>query len=130
MTKALLIPAYNTKPATIVDLGGPPDHLEKLQELVGGYIERFQHDADADMWMNEEGRVDGLPLNRRATSYILAGSERAKSGETKDNEEWFSVYGNVVLPGLADGDRDITDVPDRLIQHFGPAPEQSRGAEM
>jgi len=45
--------------------------LEELQELVGGYIERqscrFEGRARA-LVINEEGELDGLPRNEKATA--------------------------------------------------------------
>lgn len=33
------------------------------QELVGGYIECLAIDKDIDLWLNEEGKLNGLPFN-------------------------------------------------------------------
>jgi hypothetical protein len=44
--------------------------LEEMQRLVGGYIERVQvkyHGKHRDMWVNEEGRLLRLPVNRQAS---------------------------------------------------------------
>jgi hypothetical protein len=46
--------------------------LEELQALVGGYIEAVPHipgglDADDDLICNEEGKLRGMPLNRKAS---------------------------------------------------------------
>ena len=41
------------------------DTLEAMQELVGGYIEEYMpFDDDVAIVCNEEGKLDGLPLNR------------------------------------------------------------------
>ena len=40
--------------------------LEELQGFVGGYIERLQV-GFREMYLNEEGKLHKLPLNRRAT---------------------------------------------------------------
>jgi len=40
--------------------------LEELQNLVGGYIERIQV-GSKEMYLNEDGKMKRLPLNRRAT---------------------------------------------------------------
>jgi hypothetical protein len=39
--------------------------LDAMQALVGGYIECLALDANVDLWRNEEGTINGLPLNRR-----------------------------------------------------------------
>lgn len=39
--------------------------LEKMQELVGGYIEMGMHfEDDAVIVANEEGKINGMPMNR------------------------------------------------------------------
>lgn len=50
------------KPAEVreIDAG-----LAGMQGAVGGYIELFSRTPEGlDWWCNEEGRIDGLPLNR------------------------------------------------------------------
>ena len=37
--------------------------LADMQELVGGYIECLSITDTIDMWLNEEGKLDGLPTN-------------------------------------------------------------------
>lgn len=37
--------------------------LADMQELVGGYIECLSISDRVDMWLNEEGKLIGLPLN-------------------------------------------------------------------
>lgn len=37
--------------------------LEKMQKLVGGYIECFRLPNNIDMWLNEEGILEQLKLN-------------------------------------------------------------------
>lgn len=38
--------------------------LESMQKIVGGYIERFTLDDEVCIICNEEGKLEGLPLNR------------------------------------------------------------------
>lgn len=40
--------------------------LPVLQKVVGGYVEVVSN-ATADFWVNEEGNIAGLPVNRLAT---------------------------------------------------------------
>jgi len=49
----------------------PSFSLEELQEAVGGYIERVVLPDGRPMYINEEGRCKGLPVNFLATK--LAG---------------------------------------------------------
>jgi hypothetical protein len=43
--------------------------LEELQRIVGGYIQLFYlaNESGEVMVMNEEGKIEGLPLNEKAT---------------------------------------------------------------
>lgn len=59
---ALLIPADTTAPMHRVEVG--PESLEKLQALVGGLIEFAPlGDDPAELMVNEEGTIEGLPTN-------------------------------------------------------------------
>lgn len=40
------------------------NELEAMQEIVGGYIEVFPLADDVAIVCNEEGKINGLPLNR------------------------------------------------------------------
>lgn len=40
---------------------------EMIRQGVGGYIECVALNNGIDMWVNEEGKLDGLPLNLTAT---------------------------------------------------------------
>lgn len=85
--------------------------LRNLQGIVGGYIEAVNTMYDvagvpqAIFWCNEEGKLKGLPLNRRATAlwYTIEG------GPTGDH-----FCGTVILSGGADPDGDILPLPEVL----------------
>lgn len=48
--------------------------LEELQKFVGGMIELTRTNKPVrDMWVNEEGKLDGLPINRKATALYQYG---------------------------------------------------------
>lgn len=44
--------------------------LEELQNLVGGYIERIAMPNGQAMYINEEGKLNDLPYNNRATTIL------------------------------------------------------------
>lgn len=46
--------------------------LDELQEIVGGYIETIYLKNKEVMVVNEEGKLNDLPLNEKATDYLLA----------------------------------------------------------
>lgn len=39
------------------------DNLKASQNLVGGHLELLRIDDEIDMWLNEEGKLDGLDGN-------------------------------------------------------------------
>ena len=61
----------NTIRVLLIEPGKPPemreisDTLQSMQEAVGGYIEEYMpFDDDVALVVNEEGKINGLPLNR------------------------------------------------------------------
>ena len=48
--------------------------LEAFQAAVGGYIETVGLDANATLICNEEGKLMGLPANRRLGDDVIAGT--------------------------------------------------------
>jgi hypothetical protein len=70
------------------------DQLEWLQEKVGGYIERlsfsepleYKGRAYLGMMLNEEGKLQNLPVNEIATALAIKGGLR-----------YDFIVGNVVL---------------------------------
>lgn len=51
-------------------------NLEEMQAMVGGWIERVRVAADgelADLIVNEEGRLHGLPVNAAASRFFWVG---------------------------------------------------------
>lgn len=46
----------------------PDNSLKQLQAAVGGWIERVDYEKnDLDLYVNEEGKLEGLPYNRVLT---------------------------------------------------------------
>jgi hypothetical protein len=66
---AILIPA-NGDPREVLPKVGPSFDLSELQAFVGGYIEALGLDAGHVMFVNEEGKLTGLPFNYRATVLV------------------------------------------------------------
>jgi len=115
-----IINGMDFKPITAIII--PPDgpanigpisqDLQTLQSTVGGYIEAVYtlHDEGgsptATFWCNEEGKIQGLDINRRATAlwYALSG------GPTGDY-----LSGTVIVTGFVDGEGDVLPVRDELV---------------
>jgi hypothetical protein len=94
-------------------LGVIEQDLRTLQGIVGGYLEAVNTMYDEGgypqvmFWCNEEGKLQNLPVNRRATAlwYALNG------GPTGD-----TLSGTVILTGGADSDGDVLAVPELVVE--------------
>lgn len=78
--------------------------LEVLQAKVGGWIEAAPiMDSRLTLYCNEEGKLDGLPLNLRASVLL-------------DPNANDVIVGDAVLVGGADADGYDTSLPERLVE--------------
>lgn len=71
--RAIVIPANSAEPVREVELADNlGDRLTELNRLVGGWIESVVcRDYEGTIaWVNDEGRVHGLPPNARATAHF------------------------------------------------------------
>lgn len=65
------IPAVVVHPDCRIEFVNLESGCKPLQELVGGYIEAVTSDTgDTTFWLNEEGKLIGLPLNAAATALL------------------------------------------------------------
>lgn len=90
------------------------DVLKNMQAIVGGLVEVAYLDEDCSMWLNEEGKLDHLPVNMVAT--VLW--KFAYSGED-------FIVGDVFLTGPSDEEGyamslafDKVEKYKRLISHL------------
>lgn len=78
--------------------------LEELQARVGGWIEAAPvFNSRLSMYCNEEGKIDGLPLNLRASMLL-------------DPNARDVIAGDVVVVGAPDADGYNTSLPKRLVE--------------
>jgi len=78
------------------------------QEAVGGVFEAINlSDPAASFFVNEEGKLLALPLNRRATLFWWINERRMRERD--------AIMGDVVLIGLPDDEGDTQDVPGDLV---------------
>jgi hypothetical protein len=119
--KALLIPADPSLPVQVIEISGRDD----LRQHVGGLPEPTRYDHDSLMYVSDTGRIDGQPMNLRATNYIRVESDAAweRGGQLSDDPT-YGLYGSVVVVGGSG--EGLRDVPDRLISRFAPDPQISR----
>lgn len=80
------------------------DVLSGLQSIVGGYIQIIPGPRDdVDFVVNEEGLVEGLPLNTKASvsvGYPLLGNVAVIGAEITDDGEMTSMPGDFSLRSL------------------------------
>lgn len=104
MPWGIYIPADEAAPLEFRLFG----QVTEYQEAVGGWFECIDlPDPAATFFVNEEGKVINLPLNRRATLLWWANYQPARGVD--------AFMGDVVLLGQPDEDGDTQDVPAELV---------------
>jgi hypothetical protein len=81
------------------------DGLDKLQAAVGGYVEAIDLSESVTMWLNEEGKLTGLPHN-------LLGQMHWDKAFGPDTD---TVMGDVVFTGGVDGEGDTVGLTERQL---------------
>ena len=81
------------------------ESLENLQRYVGGNIEIIQpfEDDDVDVIINEEGKLNGLPLNRLLTS----------KGNIID-----ALMGDILIVGANNETGETISIPEEKIGKY------------
>lgn len=80
------------------------DELKQLQTFVGGWIEAVEGaNGSLTFWVNEEGKLNGLPFNARATSMWWQSWPEIAGLDV--------LCGDVVLTGGADSNGDTLSLP-------------------
>lgn len=92
-----------------------PLTLEYLQGEVGGYIEavhgaKTQRLAGVTLWINEEGKLKGLPINEPATLLWWDLDPRFA--------HYDALVGDVVVTGVADQNGETTNIPDHMLRRL------------
>lgn len=98
--------------ASIIDLMADSNELLTLQMAVGGLIEAKTLESGYTLIMNEEGKLQGLPINSRATEIWLANFPNFPD----------VILGDVVIAGGYDDEGEQLgldkDYADRLLKIF------------
>ena len=100
------------KPEQAPTIAEYKDRLETWQQLVGGYIELFYpFEDDVAILCNDEGKIDGLPLNRAV---------KDANGEILD-----IIAGTFAVVGLDDEDgfRSLTNLELEMYAKLYAVPE-------
>lgn len=80
----------------------------EYQEAVGGYFQSVDIDTvEASFFVNEEGKIHNLPMNRRATLALWLYNTAFRGADV--------LCGDVVLIGQPDDEGETLDVPDALV---------------
>lgn len=88
------------KPAEVREI---QNTLEKLQELVGGYIQVVRFDYESVLICDEEGKLKGYEMNFPLWNDVIVGT--------------------AVIAGV-DGD-DLTDVPEKTLRTLNAICEEA-----
>ena len=98
---ALLVEPEQTPRA--ICLKGGKNGLRSLQEAVGGYVEAvYPFDDPVAVICNEEGKLNGLPLNRALRD--------------EDGDVYDIISGSFLVVGLSDDDFDSLS-PELLVRY-------------
>lgn len=101
---AYVIPTDISKPPKEVHVRG----LNELQKRVGGYIELIPQDRDdVTVYCNEQGKIEGLAPNPRAT---VAFGRYLQEGDL--------LVGPVIITGHDPETGDLTDLPEDVQETF------------
>ena len=80
----------------------------QLQQAVGGFIEAVTLSrAEATLYCNEEGKLNRLPINNRATQFVWTYDPRFVAVDV--------IVGDVVVVGLPDDEGYDTTLPDQTL---------------
>jgi hypothetical protein len=86
--------------------------LAALQGIVGGYIEAaYSADRTLTFWINEEGKLHGLPVNEFATAVWWLFNPAAVNKDV--------LVGPVLITGGADAVGDTLPIPDAAAATIG-----------
>jgi hypothetical protein len=89
---------------TVVDLDGPDGTLKVLQTAVDGWVQVVDLTSTMSIWVNEEGKLNGLPYNKIATDIF-----QRRFGAVD------VMVGNAVLTGGTDSDGETLGLTDEQV---------------
>lgn len=83
------------------------DSYKTLSDAVGGWIECVRLSENEDLWCNENGIAEGLPLNMIATA-IYSETFNATN----------PIVGDVIITGGADEEGETLGLSDELVEKW------------
>ncbi|MBB4910537.1 DUF3846 domain-containing protein [Actinophytocola algeriensis] len=107
MITAIVIPVELDQPIRQQQLN--QHDLDAYRQLVGGHLELVHFvRPPAGMYINDEGKLDGLPLNHRATALLWAHNSAFRNRDV--------IVGPAFVVGPADRRGDDTSAPTDLVE--------------
>jgi hypothetical protein len=88
----------------VLDLDAPEGSLKVLQDAVDGWVEVVDLAPKLSIWVNEEGKLNGLPYNGIATAIF-----QEKFGAVD------IIVGNAVLTGGTDEEGETIGLTDEQV---------------
>jgi hypothetical protein len=92
---------------TVVDLDSEEGSYNILSNAVDGYIEAIRFTETLNMYINEEGKLNGLMVNSMATAIF-----QTRYGKVD------IIVGNAVLTGGVDEDGEDMGLSDEQVERF------------
>lgn len=106
LIQGVVIPADQTEPLRKVEFR--QGDLSYMQSVVGGLVQALDIERpDATLWSNDEGKLIGLEMNRRATALWWVHDKRFRNYDV--------LVGNVLLTGTPDSEGNTASAPDELV---------------
>lgn len=103
--QGIVVPANSLATVELKTLDGS---LEGYQSVADGLIQVVEAGGIVFI-VNEEGKLQGMPINNRATSYLYALAPEWRG--------WDVLAGPVLIMGNGDG--EFTSVPQAVIEALG-----------
>lgn len=88
----------------VLDLDAPEGSLKVLQDAVDGWVQVVDLAPKLSIWVNEEGKMNGLPYNGKATAIY---QERFGMVDI--------IVGNAVLTGGTDEEGETIGLTDEQV---------------
>jgi hypothetical protein len=106
---SVVIPADEDEPLRQGDIGVA--NTSEYREIVGGYLEAVSLDSPSStLYVNEQGKLNDLPINPRATMLLRAHQPALRFFDY--------IAGDALLTGPVDEQGDDTNVPDEFVNMF------------
>lgn len=105
----IVIPAELEQPVYTIDYDR--GDTKSMRETVGGPFDVVDtDDPAASVWLNDEGIINGLPQNVRATMFIWAGKPRLRGVQ--------GYFGDTLVTGQPDEEGETTTVSGDILRLF------------